>query len=181
MADDLSPQEARIGYLSTVESADHGFFGGYLVVSLLGRPLEFHCTAPVQPSRAQQILYGPTLRAYLLGEQIGGALLAQAKLRPNLVLVDQVDAICPLSHKGFPVVLMAGQTEEAAAGCRFVLGGCQWELPAGFEGSQQAVMDLLERLAKHVDLAEPFGRIHEAIHEAQRIGGRRQESQSEAA
>ena len=37
------------GYLSAVESAEHGFFGGYLLVSPLGRPVEFHCTAPIRP------------------------------------------------------------------------------------------------------------------------------------
>ena len=73
-------QETTFGYLSTLESAEHGYFGGYLIVSPLGRPLEFHCTAPVRPSRAQEILYGPTLQPYLLGEQICGALLEAAKL-----------------------------------------------------------------------------------------------------
>ena len=57
-------------------------------MSPLGRPLEFHCTSPVRPSRAQEILYGPTLQPYLLGEQISGALLEAAKLTPWLILTD---------------------------------------------------------------------------------------------
>jgi len=51
---------AVFGFLTAVDSPLHGLFGGYLVVDSLGRPLEFHCTAPVKVSRAQQILYGPT-------------------------------------------------------------------------------------------------------------------------
>ena len=35
------------GFLTAVESGSHGVFGGYLLVDPLGRPLEFHCTAPV--------------------------------------------------------------------------------------------------------------------------------------
>ena len=66
------------GYLSAIESADHGYFGGLLIISPLGRPVEFHCTAPIRPSRAQEILYGPTLEAFLYGELIGQALLKQA-------------------------------------------------------------------------------------------------------
>ena len=57
------PEEGRgaIGFLTTVASASHGVFGGYLLVDEVGRPLEFHCTAPVRVSRAQEILYGPYL------------------------------------------------------------------------------------------------------------------------
>lgn len=194
MAIENPQQEPVYGYLSTLETPDHGFFGGYLLVSPLGRPLEFHCTAPVQPSRAQQILYGPTLQPYLLGEQIGGTLLTQAKLRPNLVLTDQLAAVCLRSQRDAPMVWLletAGGGEELASeanvqpgllsDCRFTVGGCRWELPHGFGADREAVMDLLTRLAKHVDLAEPFGRIHEAIHEAQRIGQRGQDAYGEAA
>ena len=61
-----------IGFLTAVEHAEYGFFGGYLIVNAAGRPLEFHCTAPVKATRAQEILYGPTLRDYLY-EQIAPA------------------------------------------------------------------------------------------------------------
>ena len=81
----------QVGYLTTLEHQDFGILGGYLVVDAQGRPLEFHCTAPVQPSRAQEILYGHSLRPYLLGEQIGGGLVQAAKLKPQIVVVDQVD------------------------------------------------------------------------------------------
>ena len=66
-------RETTFGYLSTVHTAEDGYFGGYLIISAIGRPLEFHCTSPVRPSRAQEILYGPTLQPYLMGEQIGAA------------------------------------------------------------------------------------------------------------
>lgn len=194
------PQKDPVfGYLSMLESDEHGFFGGYLVVSQLGRPLEFHCTAPVRPSRAQQILYGPTLQPYLLGEQIGGTLLAQAKLRPNLILTDQFDAFCLRSQIATPMVCLAGANEEAIvselgedsggdapqakllASRRFVFGGYHWELPGGYEYDQPSVVELLQLLARQVTLSEPFGRIREAIQEAQRIGGRSQDAHGQAA
>ena len=40
------------GFLTAVDTPTHGLFGGYLVVDSLGRPLEFHCTAPVKVTRA---------------------------------------------------------------------------------------------------------------------------------
>jgi hypothetical protein len=58
---------AALGFLAVVEHELHGLFGGYLLLNATGRPLEFHCTAPVRPNRAQQILYGPTLEPYLYG------------------------------------------------------------------------------------------------------------------
>ena len=64
-----------IGFLTVTRDVEQGLFGGYLVLNFLGRPLEFHCTAPVRPNRAQEILYGPTLDPYLVGERIGQALL----------------------------------------------------------------------------------------------------------
>jgi hypothetical protein len=197
-------QDPIFGYLSTLESADHGFFGGFLIVSPLGRPLEFHCTAPVRPSRAQQILYGPTLPNYLLGEQIAGTLVSQAKLHPNLILTDQLNAFCLRLQLGLPMVwlaevdkvsavtepLPASSVEESTASAvrpdllasrRLSIGGCQWELPRDFESDRPAVTSLLQTLAEQVELAEPFGRIHEAIREAQRIGQRNQDTHDQAA
>ena len=68
----------KLGFLTVVEDQKSGLFGGYLVLNSAGRPLEFHCTAPVKPTRAQEILYGPTLKSYLYGEQIGKTLLDHA-------------------------------------------------------------------------------------------------------
>ena len=65
--------QPALGFLTVLEHSQHGLMGGYLVLNISGRPLEFHCTAPIKPNRAQQILYGPTLEPYLFGEQIGQA------------------------------------------------------------------------------------------------------------
>jgi hypothetical protein len=205
MTHESSNHEPTFGYLSTVESAEHGYFGGYLVISVLGRPLEFHCSAPVRPSRAQEILYGPTLRPYLLGEQIGGTLLSRAKLTPRLVLADQPATLCLRGQRDAPLVqLLAPETtlrgpdstsepqhdqREASASLRraapwehrFTVGDYEFELPLGFAADRDTAAELLAKLAAHVDLAEPFDRIHEAIREAQRIGSRGQDAHGQAA
>jgi hypothetical protein len=188
--------ETTFGYLSAVETSEHGFFGGYLLISPLGRPLEFHCTAPVRPSRAQKILYGPTLEPYLLGEQIGGTLLGKTELKPKIILTDQPAALFLRSQSSAPLVqFVAGlancdnaspECETASANSeplsrRFELLQCEWELPIGFEADQPAVAELLQQLAKHVEVWEPFGRIHEAIREAQRIGSQGPNSNAQAA
>ena len=86
------------GFLTAVDTPTHGLFGGYLVVDSLGRPLEFHCTAPVKVTRAQQILYGPTLHGHLHGQQIGGALLAESRIAPSVVLTDHDGMLHVRSH-----------------------------------------------------------------------------------
>ena len=124
--------EKSFGYLTTVETAEFGYFGGYLIVSSLGRPLEFHCTAPIQPSRAQRILYGPTLASYLLGEQICGALSGAAKLTPELILTDCEVALHARNRFAVPIALVTAveqvksvdglnQAAHGASGVLFML------------------------------------------------------------
>ncbi len=77
-----------LGFCTVRSHADHGYFGGYLILNTHARPLEFHCTLPVKPSRAQEILYGATLADFVCGEQIAKALTSKAKLTPHVVLTD---------------------------------------------------------------------------------------------
>jgi hypothetical protein len=202
--------EPAFGYLSMLESPEHGFFGGFLIISDWGRPLEFHCTAPVRPSRAQQILYGPSLRPYLLGDQIGPALLEKAQLPPQIILTDQAAGLFLRSCGTIPIAMVVGPadaTDSVASNAgQPATGVSQWRsssaaLPTspisssgplqtgGYElelaqrscADRQRVRELLVQLAVHVDLAEPFERIHEAIREAQRIGERGPDVHGQAA
>jgi hypothetical protein len=198
--------EKSFGYLTTVETAEFGYFGGYLIISPLGRPLEFHCTAPIQPSRAQRILYGPTLEQYLLGEQICGALLGAAKLIPEVILTDCDAAIGARSMFSVPLARLRGEAPAQATACEggscgscklkcrlaksraadtqpgeFVVGTYQLSLPYGFERDQPLAEEALTLLSQRVDLAEPFARIREAIGEAQRLGAGGTESHAQAA
>ena len=73
---DSKATQPLLGFLSILDHPQHGLTGGYLLLTLAGRPIEFHCSAPVKPTRAQQILFGPTLAPFLYGEHIGQALFA---------------------------------------------------------------------------------------------------------
>jgi hypothetical protein len=200
--------EPRFGFLSALDSPDYGHFGGYLIVSALGRPLEFHCTSPVRPSRAQEILYGPTLQSYLIGEQISSALLKAANTGPCLILVDVAAMLIARSVANSPMALISQQlqadrptngaegdvAQDLGAGAssrqsnrivhsetQIEAGGYSLILPSGFDGEKHTVAELATLLSQYVDLAEPFDRIHEAIREAQRIGGRAGDSNFQAA
>jgi hypothetical protein len=210
MSHGSASQQTTFGYLSTVETDEYGYFGGYLVVSELGRPLEFHCTTPVQPSRAQRILYGATLESYLLGEQICGALLNAAKLTPVVTLTDSEVLLQMRTRFSIPIAFIRPKPEDACAlkavvepsegqgaGCgkmcgrcpkkfrepgEFNIGAYRVQLASGFdEKEEQLVGQSLARFGNAVDLMEPFARIQEAIREAQRIGGRGTEAHDQAA
>ena len=95
-----------LGFLTVIEDRQHGLFGGYLVLTTAGRPLEFHCTAPIKPNRAQRILFGPTLEPYLFGEQIGQTLLTKGKIAPVVVCTDREPALAVRQYVSVPVVLV---------------------------------------------------------------------------
>ncbi len=99
-----------------LEDSDQNLFGGYLLLSLAGRPLEFHCTTPIRPNRAQRILYGPTLEPFLFGELIGGTLYRKATTVPGVVCTDVFAAVCLREHVDVPVVLVLPSEEMEPSG-----------------------------------------------------------------
>jgi hypothetical protein len=200
-----------VGFVAVCDFGGRGLVGGYLLLNAAGRPLEFHCTAPVRPSRAQEILYGPTLLPFLYGEQIGRALLEKASTKPVAVFVDAeallaaqpfVDAplavVC--AEDGGELASGAAASAEMATASRRLLGPPRFccfrlnngtiALPASRQADEAAVAERLSSLGATFDLAEPFERIREAVAEAHRdatsrsahvAGGAATESEAKAA
>lgn len=177
-----------LGFLTVVEHPQYGLFGGYLILNTAGRPLEFHCTAPIKPNRAQEILYGPTLQAFLYGEQIGQTLVNQAAAAPLLICTDREPALASREHVAAPVVLVLPSEGETApeppvesgrilrldaahhGGPRLVtfrLGRNRLALPERADEDRRVITERLAELADSFDLVEPFQRIRDAIEEAQ--------------
>jgi len=188
--------KSALGFLTVLDHPQYGLFGGYLVLNKAGRPLEFHCTAPIKPNRAQQILYGPTLEAFLYGEQIGRTLLEQAKSVPLVVCTDRLAALTVRDHADLPVILVlapdgAAENRQDHAepddrfgpdGSRlrldaphapsphlitFQLGHNRVAVPESCADDRRIASERLADLSESFDLVEPFTRIREAIEEAQ--------------
>lgn len=170
----VSKSLSAIGFLTALEDAQHGFFGGYLVLSDWGRPLEFHCSTPVLPNQAQRILYGQSLGSYVLSDLIGQTLLGKAQLPVQAIFTDQRDMLGLTLLRDDVIVCVEsedrnGGPSENLSGPQLLLAGyrlygtpsCIWQ-PSTLEQS-------VATLVAHVDLAEPFERIRGAIREAQRI------------
>jgi hypothetical protein len=188
-----------LGFLTVVEDPRAGLFGGYLLLNPAGRPLEFHCTAPIKPNRAQQILYGPTLEPFLFGEQIGQTLIQKARIEPQVLCADREPALAVREFVNMPVVLVlpedgpaeapgSSHTEPPSPGespegayridaahdspllIGFRLGRNRLAVPDSDPGAAERITERLAKLCDGLDLAEPFQRIREAIAEARRGG-----------
>ena len=159
-----------LGFLTVVEIAELGFLGGYLLLNTAGRPLEFHCTAPVRPNRTQEILYGPTLRPFLYGEQIGQTLISKSKLTPLVICTDREPVLATRQCVELPVVFVADAAGDntAATSGGFRLATNQVITAPNHSGDADRIRAAWPAQADHLNLLEPFDRIREALEEAQK-------------
>lgn len=158
--------DSRFGFLSVVDTRQLGYCGGLLILTAGGRPLEFHCTSPISANRAQQILYGRTLREFLVCDQIGTTLVQKARARLDIILVDDRALLALSASVPTPIAFVLpggsnGDTDRHAsdleiAGQRFELMGQSLSLAE----------DLLKTFLRTLPVTEPFERIHQAIQEA---------------
>ena len=165
------PATAAFGFLTIVEQAELGLVAGHLVLHAAGRPLEFHCTAPIKPNRAQEILYGPTLKSYLCSEQIGQALVSRAKSEVLLVFTDNAAVVGVREFGSAPVVLLEtdrGEGMHPSAALSLKLGSFTGVLAHRYSSDQPMVLSRWKEHGLSLDLIEPFGRIREALQEAQK-------------
>lgn len=175
----LPPVELPIiGFLTARSHPDHGYFGGLLLINTLGRPLEFHCTLPIQPSRAQAILYGSSLDGYLCGEQIARALLQKVKSRPSLVLTDCSAVLSVRNVVNIPTVYVDDVLTDSFTGkltrpeshelscLDLKIGDLTFGLLDLYASDADAIRSTWKQASLRIDYREPFGRISEALLEA---------------
>jgi hypothetical protein len=130
----------------------------------------------VKVSRAQQILFGSTLQSHLHGQQIGGTLLAEATVTPELVLTDLEAMLHVRSHTKLPVAFVRNASASTSTitpggtlgSSSFTIGNANVSPHATDVVQEHDLRERLEDLAAAVDLCEPFERIRAAIDEAQR-------------
>ena len=175
-----------VGFLTILESSEHGISGGYLLLNSTGRPIEFHCTAPVHPSRTQEILYGATLKPYLFGEIVGQTLLSQTQTEPLFVCTNVVEVATARPFVSYPIVVLLSENNVKSAPSLRIDGptpGQPVPAPLGMVSVQlmnqpaavladhpsdrQLMNDRCTDLHESFDFHEPFERIRDAVEEAQ--------------
>ena len=162
--------QISLGFLTVVDSGEAGCVGGYLILNMGGRPLEFHCTSPVRANRAQQILYGASLTPFVFGELIARALIDKAAIKPSVVFADQTEALSVQGLTQLPVALMAdpAMDTERLGLLGFEVDSFQLKVARQFEVQIETLSRDVRRFIETIDLDEPFSRIRDAIEEAQR-------------
>jgi hypothetical protein len=177
----------RLGFLTAVELQDGGFVGGLLVTDRFGRPLEFQCTTPVRANRTQELLYGPTLVPFIVGELIGKALTDRISIKPTLLLSDRAEMLTLREHIEVPVLCLAG-TDRAAAisapaagaetgnstvGAKVTLGRVEFLTHAEYPEDATNAAQLSQPIDGKADLSEPIERVSEALKETMAtVGGK---------
>lgn len=162
----------QLGFL-TIQHDQQGYSGGYLVTNAWGRPLEFRLTTAVSPTKVQQLLYGPTLRPYICSELLGKVLVEKANTAIELVITDCDAALELRTHLKQPVAWLAPLDHSLFHEweATLVAKAKSFALLAHpkFPEDVEAIKKLLEQ-TEVSDLAEPFGRVREALTEAKKMG-----------
>ena len=161
-----SNEQLRLGFLTAIQLSDRGHVAGLLVTNKYGRPLEFQCTAPVRPNRTQELLYGPTLVPFLLGELLSKTLLDRIGIKPHVVLTDRVEMLDSRPHVSLPVACALDR--EAATGSEtesLCIGKQSFRMHVAFGDDAKTFEKLARELATDADLLEPLDRVREALKE----------------
>lgn len=181
------------GFVTIVEVGDLGYAGGLLIVSPQGRPVEFHCTAPVAENRTQKILYGQTYHQYLFCDQIAASLVAKARRSPSVLVTDRVELMSMRSETEIPAAMLVRPDEEDAGDpgshrqnlhaistsgdsfrdCDGVFSGTEFQVNGETIRTDTTDLELADVLkeacvafARSLPLVEPFERIQLAMCEA---------------
>lgn len=167
------PEQVRLGFLTAVEIPEQGYVGGLLVTNRHGRPLEFQCTAPLKPNRAQEILYGATLEPYVLGEVIARTLVEKVGVKPQLILTERPEILELRPHITTPIGFLDETNSSAEPEQTLELGRQRIRIHEGHLQDRGAWEEHSEIVPKDADLREPFIRVREALMETAKTGATR--------
>jgi len=155
----------RIGFLTSIETDEGDFVAGLLLTNRFGRPLEFQCTCPVSPNRAQRLLYGSTLRPYLIGELMARALLDNLEQPPDLLVTDQLEILELRQHVEVPIACLTEDESPATDSPSLRLGRRFLRVHPAHQSDVATFHDRADAIAPDADLVEPLDRVRSALSE----------------
>ena len=164
---------ATFGFIHVIDLPSVGLCGGLLIVSHLGRPIEFHCTAPCAPNRAQQIMYGQTYQGFVFTDQIGAALVDSVKHLPSAYLTCLPDML-PIGEQVDPPVVFAeiAELEKPFDGSglqQFKVDQIQFSCVNLAQDQTTLLQGHIKQFHARLPIDEPFERISQAIEEAHAV------------
>lgn len=167
--------QIRLGFMTAVEFGDRSFVGGLLVTDRFGRPLEFQCTTPVKPNRTQELLYGPTLVPFILGDLLGKALFDRVSVKPSLILTSRVEMLQLRSKIDAPVIYDEDSSETDARSAelnsirsedqKVRIGRQTFRTHEDFTQDRTLIQQISQKLSDDANMHEPLERVGEALRE----------------
>ncbi len=168
-------EQIRLGFMTAVEIGDRNYVGGLLVTDRFGRPLEFQCTTPVKPNRTQELLYGPTLVPFILGDLLGKALLDRVSVKPSLIMTSRIEMLQLRTKVAIPIIYDEASTESGSKSAEgrstrsvaqeIRFGRQTFRMHEDFTDDQSAVERIGQQLSDDANMHEPLQRVGEALKE----------------
>jgi hypothetical protein len=168
-------EQIRLGFMTAVEIGDRSYVGGLLITDRFGRPLEFQCTTPVKPNRTQELLYGPTLVPFILGDLLGKALLDRVSVKPLLVMTSRIEMLQLRTKVDVPIIYdeassetdsKATQSEQPVAKEQAVpIGRQTFRTHEDFTDDRSTVEQISQQLSNDANMHEPLERVGDALRE----------------
>lgn len=170
----------QLAYLVAEAIDELSWAGGLLVTDDHGLPIDFRYVEPIRPTRIQKLIYGDSLKRYLLLDAIAGTLLKAANPRadwlftPNMLLLDMETRV-----SGRLVVIGNGEKEpfnetgawkierpgEIALQVAQTGPPVRLTFKARNEEETETVARELCRLTDQLDFTEPLRRVESALKE----------------
>jgi hypothetical protein len=152
----------------------HSHVAGLLVVGPEGDPLDFAYTEPVALSPLERFLLGARLEAYVLARVMLPPLLAQAKVRPRVVLADETSLLQRRPRIEVPLVVLALEAavvKEGAWDALALHGGSPgmafWVSRESQDGAREQLERAIAEMAPFT-IAEPFEQVRRTLREMRR-------------
>lgn len=178
----MQPSKAgapTLAFLATRYNRDLGYVGGLLILTPNGRPVEFHCSLPVRPSRAQEILFGSSIDEFICSDVVGKALIARMKNTPAMIFTDIAPMLLLRMSMEVPFAFLEFESSDlprrfekpCRARCHLrtaeIVGHSIQVLESTDDDA--AILRCWNGIHISMDLHEPFLRIEEALSEANPI------------
>jgi hypothetical protein len=168
-------EQIRLGFMTAVEIGDRNFVGGLLVTDRFGRPLEFQCTTPVKPNRTQELLYGPTLVPFILGDLLGKTLLDRVSVKPSLIMTSRVEMLQLRTKVTIPIIYVEASTESdsksatgntaRSASQEIRIGRQTFRMHDEFTDDRSVIEKISLQLSDNANMHEPLERVGDALRE----------------
>ena len=159
--------ELTLCYLVCTKDAAGAFLGAIMITDYRARPEHFAYVLPVKPSSMQKILYGSTLEEHLRIDVIGQKLWQQIPRKPDIVFVESAELLDVRRVADVPAAVLS-KREASEPGS---LSEFKFESTDADREVVHQILHLLESTVNKVNLTEPFGRIKEALKEANKPAG----------